>query len=54
MYFKIVGTEARSLKELWKWLKQVVSQHSSLKKWGQRIAQLTEQDLVGSAKEIID
>jgi len=36
MYFKIMGFKAESLKELWRWLKQMGYTYSHLHKWSQK------------------
>jgi hypothetical protein len=36
MYGKITGGNPKSLKELWKWLKDLAQIASRMKKWGKR------------------
>lgn len=36
MYGKIMGENARCLKEIWKWLKQIAQTSTRIKKWSKK------------------
>ncbi len=42
MYRKLNNIQCKSLKQLWKWLKNIVYEHSQAKKWRKKTNKLIE------------